>query len=178
MEKQYIEIAKGFSGEIRRQYPEIDITSIRFVSISDDQVIDVSVLPYNLDDAKYIIVICDFDYPVNKTYSSNFFILFIDDKGKASNKIDIDEWRLSFDEPVTGGRVSPARRFYLTKNDIQLTVSCTDFDVSEDIAILWKLFMNVKACHSMEEIRKYVAPYSVGNTVYLYKMERELKKIQ
>ena len=105
MEKQYIEIAKGFSGEIRRQYPEIDITSIRFVSISEDQLIDVSVLTYNLDDAKYVIVICDFDYPVNNNYSSNFFILFIDDKGKASNKIDIDEWRLSFDEPVTGGRV-------------------------------------------------------------------------
>lgn len=129
-----------------------------------------------MDDAKYVIVICDYDYLVNNTYSSSFFILFIDDKGRASTKIDIDGWCLSFDEPVTGGRVSPPRRCYLTGKDIQLFLNCTDFEISENIDILWKLFLDVKACQSVEEIRKYIAPYSVGKTIYLFKMERELKK--
>ncbi|MBR1940418.1 MAG: hypothetical protein IJ845_03685 [Bacteroidaceae bacterium] len=171
MEKQYIEIAKDFSCEIRKQYPEIDITSIRFVAITE-QGIDVSALPYNLEEAHYAMVVCNFDYPLHNGYHSNFFILFIDDKGKASNKLKVGDWTISFDEPVTGGHRSPSRHCFFKKEDLCLDINCTDCDICQSLPTLWKLFLNIRNCSDME-IRTKVKPYSVGSTTYLYKLIRE-----
>lgn len=171
MDKQYIEIAKEFSSEVRKQYPEIDITSIRFVAITEHEV-DVSALPYNLEDARYAMVVCNYDYPLHNGYHSNFFVLFIDDKGKASNKLRIKDWTISLDEPVTGGRRSPSRHCYFKRGDLRLDINCTDCDVSANIRVLWKLFKELYGS-SEEEIRAKVAPYSVGSTIYLYKLIRE-----
>lgn len=173
MDKQYIEIAKGFSGEIRRQYPDISITSIRFVAIAGDMV-DVSALPYNLSDATYALVLCNFDYPFHNTYHSNFFALFIDDKGCASSKLRVDDWVISFDEPMTGGGRPPARHCFFKRNDLCLDISCIDCDVCGNISLLWKLFKQVSQATD-KEIIQMTAPYTVGNTLYLYKVIREFK---
>ncbi|MBR3014024.1 MAG: hypothetical protein IKH69_03255 [Bacteroidaceae bacterium] len=171
MDKQYIEIAKEFSSEVRKLYPEIDITSIRFVAITEHEV-DVSALPYNLEDARYAMVVCNYDYPLHNGYHSNFFVLFIDDKGKASNKLRVGGWSISFDEPVTGGRRSPSRHCYFKKGSLCLDINCTDCDVCGSIDVLWKLYMEI-CNYTPEEIRAKVAPYSVGSTIYLYKLIRE-----
>lgn len=178
MDKQYIEIAKEFSNEIRKQYPEINITSIRFVSITEQQEVEISAMPYNLEDAKYAIIICDFDYPFHRSFCSNFFVLFINNKGRASNKLEINGWQLWFDEPVTGGKRSPARHCYMKKDDLKIDINCTECDITTDIVQLWKVYVQVFESSSIEEVKKYFEPYSVSNTVYLYKIVRDFKTIK
>lgn len=173
MDKQYIDIAKDFSTEVRRQYPELTISAMRFVGISEEEKVNVSALPYNLEDAKYIIVICEYEYIFHKSYSSDFFVLFIDDKGKASNRLMVDGWYFFFDEPVTGGRISPARHCYMEKGNVRLNVNCTDCDISENINDLWKLFTEVRACKDEEDLRNSIAPYTIGCVIYLYKLKKE-----
>lgn len=173
MDKQHIEIAKGFSSEIRRQYPDVSITSIRFAAITDDKV-DISALPYNLSDATYAMVICNFDFPFHNTYRSDFFDLFIDDNGNASNKQKVGDWTIGFDEPTTGGKNPPARHCYFIRKELSLDINCIGCDVCDNISILWKLFKRI--CNmTEEEIRKEMAPYAVGNTLYLYKIIRDYK---
>lgn len=175
MDKQYIEIAKEFSNEIRKLYPEINITSIRFVSITEQQEVEISAMPYNLEDAKYAIVICDFEYPFHRGFYSNFFVLFIDNKGRATNKLEINGWKMWFDEPVTGGKRSPVRHCFIQKDDLKIDINCTECDLTTDIAPLWKTFVAVFESSSTDEVRKHLEPYAISNTVYLYKIVRDYK---
>lgn len=173
MEEQHIEIAKDFSGEVRKLYPEIDITSIRFVGITEKGEVEVSAMPYHLDDAKFAMVICEYDYAFHQSYNSDFFVLFIDDKGKASNRLKMGEWTMKFDEPVTGGRRSHSRHCYMGNNQLQIDINCTDCDIIEHIGYLWELFHWMQNETQVNHIKNDIAPYTIGNTVYLYKYVRE-----
>jgi len=174
MEKQYIEIAKDFSHEIRKQYPNLVINALHFVSITEQDKVEVSSLPYNLEDAKYVIVIGDYDYQFHGSYSSNFFALFIDEHGRASNKLTIDNWCLYFDEPVTGGRRSPARHCYITNGDVCIDLNCKDCDMNLYISTIWSLFSKVMNCEDMEAVKALLSPYTIGNTTYLYKLRQKI----
>ena len=171
MKKQDIEIAKEFSTEVRRQYPEVDITSIRFVGITGQEV-EISALPYNLEEAECARVFCNFEYALVNGIQSNFFVLFIDGNGRASTKMRVGGWLIQFDEPVTGGRPSPSRHCYLKHGDVCVDVCCQNSNVDSDFGTLWSFFFKVRSCASEEEIYRMAAPYSIGKVVYLYKIVR------
>ena len=173
MNKEHIEIAKGLSAEVRRQYPDISVTSIRFVGISGDRM-DVSALPYNLADATSALVICNFDYQIHAAYRSDFFALFIDGEGGASDMLEIDGWTISLDEPGMGAERQPMRHITLWRGGLTLDISCVASEVSDNIPALWSFFRRIRTAAD-EEINRIIAPYKLGNTLFLSRLARDYR---
>ena len=71
-----------------------------YLAISADGSVESSNLWLILKNANFAAVILPYDYRVITAEDSSAFILFIDDKGKCTDSIDINGWKLKFDAPI------------------------------------------------------------------------------
>lgn len=109
----YTDIANNAIAEIKRiKGTALLYKAPRYLSINKDGSIETSNLWLNQEDLAVGVAILPFSYRVISARDVSEFILFIDEKGRCNDNIEINGWNIRFDTPY--------ERLYRTYNRVAI----------------------------------------------------------
>ena len=146
------EIAIHFAEDMRYEHPEVRITNCEYVTIDGNSETAFSDYAYNVDNAKYTIVCCKYDYTVSTQMDSSAFVLFIDENGHADSKLKIGNWTITMDTPHTGSWRTNGRVLYASYKELRFKLSLKDYKLAEDIANKWPYLLKAMECSTQLEL--------------------------
>lgn len=147
------EIAIHFAEDMRYEHPEVRITNCEYVTIDGNSETAFSDYAYNVDNAKYTIVCCKYNYTVLTQMDSSAFVLFIDENGHADSKLKIGNWTITIDTPYTGSwRTNDSRVLYASYKELRFELSLKNHKLAEDIANKWPYLIKAMECSTQLEL--------------------------
>ena len=146
------EIAIRFAEDMRREHPEVKIVNCKYVTIDENNKTDFSDYAYNVDNTKYTIVCCKYDYTVLTQMDSSAFVLFIDENGHADSKLKIGNWTITMDTPHTGSWRTNRRVLYASYKELRFELSLKNYKLAEDIANKWPYLIKAMECSTQLEL--------------------------
>lgn len=151
--KTIVENAKGFVSSLRQQHPDVSIFKTDFVAIGEDGIIRLSPYTNYLVNARIGIVVCYYNYLVQKATDDSCFILFVDDSGYCDDHYYMNGWTIGFKEPYTSGYRTYGRRECILSNDIiNLELSLPVNGFAEQIRLLWPYYLKAQECQTQKEL--------------------------
>lgn len=151
--KTIVENAKGFVSSLRQQHPDVSIFKTDFVAIGEDGIIRLSPYTNYLVNARIGIVVCYYNYLVQKATDDSCFILFVDDSGYCDDHYYMNGWTIGFKEPYTSGYRTYGRRECILSNGIiNLELSLPVNGFAEQIRLLWPYYLKAQECQTQKEL--------------------------
>lgn len=148
------ETAKGFPRLISEQYPNIKVTTTYYLSIDENNIVKTSSYPYNLEEAKIVLVMCFYEYTVITQKSSSNFFLFMDQSGWREDYYMIDGWKIEFGRPIISGYHTEGRKCKISKENLKAEFYLRPGNMSYTAQIqkLWPYLMEIIKSKTQKEL--------------------------
>lgn len=122
-----------------------------FFSITGNKV-RTSIVPYSMENAEHALVIFHYRYTVIEQSDIYFVALFFNSNGDINDYIEIDDWKLYFNKPITALNRRDFIKCSMTNGLLRIEIHTQPWNIDEKFERIWQLFSLVRTCKTQTEV--------------------------